>query len=288
MPRKAVLWQQLKTAAEAGVPVPFNKPFVSYTEKELEALVDEYLGDTYAEPAASGPESAALDAEPAPEPQGIPVPEAPQTRAPGAPHDPRCESSTVCGMMKYHHAEWNQYAPETLARLLGVPFSDKAADRAGLTFNTHGPDDPLRVDSLGRVWYIDEVPKPAIPKQRMIRKVRYVNTGVKDVTRKLPNGLIDEVFEVPGERRDEEEIKIALPSSQVGVYRDPRLPFKVHIYNGRRGFERLNVVAFYGGIDLVPTGIGTVYVGSDLCYDINQTRDTMERELRDKQLGRSF
>jgi len=298
-----VLWQQLKAAAEVGVPVPFDKPFVNYTEAELEGLVAQYLGDTYEEETPPAPEPAPIDlaslptagalaAARGPVPEagdpGIPAPEAPQTRAPGAPHPADCDSSTKCGKLIHHHFEWSQYSPETLARLLGVPFSDEASRRAGLTFNTHGPDDPIRVDSSGKVWFLDEVPKPARPLPRMIRKVRYVNTGVQDHERRLGNGQLDESFEIPGTGTEVGEIKVTLPSMQVGVYKEQRLPFKVHIYNMQRGFDRLDVVRYFGGIDLVPTSIGTLYVGSDLCYDIKQTMDTMERMLRDLQLGRSY
>lgn len=305
VPRKAVLWQQLKSAAEVGVPIPFDKAYVSYTEPELEALVETYLGNTYEEPdqrpttpepaqidLASLPTAGALAAAPAPGP-GDPGPDAPgpsqaQSGARGPAHDPQCPSSTVCGMMKHHHIEWSQYPPVELARLLGVPFSDEASRRAGLTFNTHGPDDPLRVDSTGKVWYLDEVPKPARPLPRMVRKVRYVNTGTVERQRRLDNGQLDESFEIPGTGTEIGEIKVTLPSMQVGVYKDQRLPFKIHYYNGQRAFDRLDVVKYFGGLDLVPTSIGTLYVGSDLCYDIKQTMDTMERMLRDLQLGRSF
>jgi hypothetical protein len=304
LPRKAVLWQQLKSAAEVGVPIPFEKAYVQYTEDELQALVDTFLGDTYeseptpadSEPAqidlaslpTAGSLAAALDPAATGGAQGIPGPDAAQSGAPAASHDPQCPSSTVCGMMKYHHSEWARYSPETLARLLGVPFSDEASRRAGLTFNTHGPDDPLRVDSLGRVWYTDEVPKPARPLPRMVRKVRYIETGTEERVRRLPTGQLDESFEIPGSGNEIREIKITLPSNQVGVYKDPRLPFKLHIYGNIRGFDRMDIVRYFGGNDLVPSSIGTLYVGSDLCYDVKQTMDTMERMLRDLQLGRSY
>lgn len=182
---------------------------------------------------------------------------------------------------------WGQYAPETLAKLLNVPFSDQPSRRAGLTFNTHGPDDVLRVSSDGKVWYMDEVLKPAIPLPRMRRKVRYIDSGVKVVERRTPDGKLDESFEVAGDSNREAEIKVTLPSSQTGVYYDPRLPFRVHVYNGRTGFDYMDVIRFYGGKDLVPSTVATLYVGSDLCFDISKTKDAMERELRDAQLGRN-
>ena len=303
-PKKAQYWQQLKTAAEMGTPIPFAKPYVSYTEAELKGMVDEYLGDTYEqqqtirdevdEVAAAFEEASARAAAqtaasfgatgtaPAPAGAGVGSPiTAGVAGQSGAPRATQVDAPPV--------SEWGKYAPETLARLLGVPYSDLPSRRAGLTFNSHGPDDVLRVSSDGKVWYKDEVPKPAIPMPRMRRKVRYVNTGTKKVERRLADGHLDESFEVAGDGHEEAEIKITLPSSQVGIYYDPRLPFRVHVYNGRRGFDYTDVLRFYGGLDLVPVELQEtqVYVGDDLCYDINKTRAVMERELRDKQLGRS-
>lgn len=298
-PLKSQYWQQLKTAAEMGVPINFTKAYVSYTEAELKSLVDEFLGDSYASvndaaEALVGP-APGLDADPAlayaqavaqslaPDPARAPDP-----RGIGTPRGAASGATVAAPDDRPPLKDWGNYAPETLARLLGVPYSDIASRRAGLTFNSHGPDDVLRVSSDGKVWYKDEVPKPAIPMPRMRRKVRYINTGVKKVERRLNDGHLDESFEVAGDGHEEAEIKVTLPSSQVGIYYDPRLPFRVHVYNGKRGFDYMDVVRFYGGLDLVPSTVATIYVGDDLCYDINKTRDTMERELRDKQLGRSY
>jgi len=186
-------------------------------------------------------------------------------------------------------SEWGNYQPHELARLLGVPFTDRADERAGLRINTHGPDDVLRVDSQGRVWYQDEVRKPAIPKPRMRRKIRYIDPGVKEVTKYREDGFIDETFEVAGDDMKEAEYKVTLPSWQTGIYYDPRLPFRVHTYNGRRGFDMKDVMRFYGGLDLIPAAIqqASLYVGGDLCYDILKVREAMERELREATLMRS-
>lgn len=320
-PLKSQYWQQLKTAQEMGVPIEFTKAYVSYTEKELKELIDRYLGDTYeeieedSEPApvleefilpeagefvsledyerleqatqrvlADTPEVREVAA---PEVREVAAPEVREVAAPApevaasAPFTPVPASAPT---VPPPVSEWGRYAPETLASLLGVPYSDEAARRAGLTFNTHGPDDVLRVDSQGRVWYKDEVPKPAIPLPRMRRKVRTLTSNVETKSTFYPDGRLNETFEVAGQEQHEMEVKVTLPSSQVGVYYDPRLPFRVHVYNGRRGFDRMDVLRFYGGLDLVPSTVATLYVGDDLCYDINKTRDTMERELREKQL----
>ncbi|WZB39204.1 hypothetical protein SEA_JORDANFARM_50 [Microbacterium phage JordanFarm] len=293
-------WQQLKLAAEMGMPIKFEKAFVSYTEAELKALVDQHLGegvivvDDPDDPVEDATAQAfdlaramwdgTADAATGPSP-AQPGPGASSPLTAGVARESGAQAATPD--LRPPVKEWGNYAPETLARLLGVPFNDQASRRAGLTFSTHGPDDVLRVASDGKVWYQDEVPKPAIPMPRMRRRLRYINTGTKTVERRGADGRLDESFEVPGDGHDSGEILITLPSFQVGIYYDPRLPFRVHTYNGRRGFDYMDVIRFYGGLDLVPTSIATVYVGGDLCYDINKTRDTMERELREAKLGRS-
>ena len=285
LPLKSKYWQELKAAAELGIPVPFSKPYVNYTEAELKGLVDEYIGDRYG--SAQNPEQPAegIDLDTYGSEALLPGP----TTAPAREQTlPEQRSAQPVAPTAPPVKDWGNYAPETLARLLGVPFSDQASRRAGLTFNTHGVDDVLRVSSDGKIWYKDEVPKPAIPLPRMRRKITYVNTGVKTIERRLPNGQLDESFEVAGDGHEEAEIKITLPSSQVGIYYDPRLPFRVHTYNGRQGFDYMDVIRFYGGTDLVPSTITTLYVGDDLCFDIIKVRDTMERELRDRQLRKDF
>ena len=283
MASKSELWQKLKYAKESGAPVVLEKQFVQYTEAELQQLVDEVYGTGTPAPAATEAEDASLAASEAfatAVAEAQPEPVAAQSGAPMATPDETDD-------LKKHPERWGQYAPETLARLLGVPFEDRPSRRAGLTFNTHGPDDPLRVDSRGRVWYMDEVIKPAVPLPRMRRKVKTYSSDVEEVRTKRPDGGFDESFEVAGQEQHEIEVRITLPSFQVGIYRDPRMPFKIHQYNGLRGFDRMDIVRFYGGVDLVPSSIKYIYVGGDLCYDINKVRETMERELREKTLGRS-
>ncbi|QNN98095.1 hypothetical protein SEA_FEDE_47 [Microbacterium phage Fede] len=296
-PRKAQLWQELKNAAEMGVPVVFTKAYVSYTEAELDALVAEYIGNAEEQAAVrDGADAIAAAFDLARDAYGdTPGGTAPAPAGAGASNP---LTAGVAGQSGAQAAtpveappvsEWGRYAPQTLARLLGVPFSDVPSRRAGLTFNSHGPDDVLRVDSSGKVWYRDEVPKPAIPLPRMRRKVKYVETGSKKVERRLADGHLDESFEVAGDGHEEREIRVTLPSSQVGIYYDARLPFRIHVYNGRRGFDYMDVLRFYKGLDLVPVELTEtmIYVGDDLVFDINKTRMVMERELRDAQLRRS-
>jgi hypothetical protein len=45
---------------------------------------------------------------------------------------------------------------------------------------------------------------------------------------------------------------------------------------------------FYGGADLVPEDIKTVYVGQSLCYDIRTTRRAIEAEYREKLLKKEI
>jgi len=277
-PRKALLWKQLQEAKNMGIEVPLTKQYVMYTEAELDDLLLQYVGAPPADPfeAATAPEppqAAASAAFPASVPQAAAPAPRPQSGPPAA-----TDRST-----------WSQYSPRDLATILGVPLTDRNADRAGLTFNTHGPNDPLRVDTMGRVWFMDEVQKPAIPKPRMRRKVRALSSDVRMEHRYNPNGTLDESFEVAGENVHEIEIKITLPSSQVGVYFDPRFPFKIHQYNGRRAFDYEEIRDYYGGLDLIPTSIRekTIYIGTDLCFDMNAVRDTIEKEYRERVLGRS-
>ena len=146
----------------------------------------------------------------------------------------------------------------------------------------------MRVDSRANIWYQDEVVKPAIPKARARRVVNYKDPGVKEVKKYYSDGRLDESFEVAGDEAKDMQVKTTLPSWQVGVYKDPRLPFRVHTYNNVRGFEWVDILTQYGGMDHVPSTIKRLYVGNDLCFDITSTRETMERELRDLQLGRSY
>ena len=274
-PLKSILYNQLKQAAEYGVYVEFAKPYVNYTVDELQELVERYLPDP-ARTQEYRPEQPPVNAS---APRSAPVPPEPTHPAQGQ-RRPEVELVDDSG--------WEGLSPNELADYLGVPYSNLPAERAGLTFNTHKPDDPLRVDFDGRVWFQDEVMKPAIPKRRMVRAVRYQDTGVKTVERRTEDGHLDERFEVSGDQAREMEVKITLPSWQVGIYKDPRLPFRVHVYNGVRGFSWSDIVIHYGGMDLVPSTIKRLYVGQDLCFDIRSTRETMEREYRDLQLGRSF
>ena len=75
-------------------------------------------------------------------------------------------------------------------------------------------------------------------------------------------------------------MKITLPSYQVGIYRDPRFPFKVYTYGGVNGFDLFGVQEFYGGPELVPASIKRMYVSNVLCYDVRTTIQAIEAEAR--------
>jgi hypothetical protein len=158
---------------------------------------------------------------------------------------------------------------------------------AGLRINTHAEDEPLRVDENGLIWYQDEVRKAAFPKPRGRRVLDYIDPGVRTETAQTGNGYT-ETFEMPGDQARPSQVKITLPTHQVGIYRDPNMPFKIHLYNDNRGFDLFEVRDFYGGADLVPEDIKTVYVGQSLCYDIRTTRRAIEAEYREKLLKKEI
>lgn len=139
--------------------------------------------------------------------------------------------------------------------------------------------EPIRTDPDGKVWYADEVRKLATAGKRKRRKLSYIDRGTKVETVQV--GQFMESFEVAGNELRTEEVKITLPTYQVGLYRDPRLPFLIHTYNNNRGYDLLEVQKYYGGSsDLVPSAINKTYVGNDLCYDIRTTNRAIEDEAR--------
>jgi hypothetical protein len=162
----------------------------------------------------------------------------------------------------------------------------KAADpdeMPGQRLNTQPEDIPIRIDDMGREWYQEEVRKPPYPKPRGRRVLKYLERGVKVET--VQNGEYVETFEVAGEGAPHPaEVKITLPSYQVGIYRDPRFPFKIHCYSEREGFDLFQVQEFYGGAELVPAECKRVYVENDLCYDIRSVVRAIQNEHRQLQL----
>lgn len=143
--------------------------------------------------------------------------------------------------------------------------------------------EPIRTDEHGRVWYQEEVLKPAYAKPRGRRVLQYQDSGVEKKT--VKTGDFTESFEVAGTGPARvSEVKITLPSYQVGIFKDPRFPFRVHTYAGNNGFDLFEVQEFYGGAELVPAEIKRIYVENVLCYDIRTTVRAIETEARQLQL----
>lgn len=154
----------------------------------------------------------------------------------------------------------------------------------GQRLNTQAADEPIRVDENGLIWYQEEVLKPAAPKPRGRRVLKYLETGV--ATETVQNGEYVEEFEVAGKGAARPaEIKITLPSYQVGIYKDPRFPFRIHVYNGNRGFDLFEVQDYFGGSELVPAECKRMYVQNDLCYDIRSVVRAIQTEYRQLQLA---
>lgn len=156
-------------------------------------------------------------------------------------------------------------------------------EMAGERLNTTPEDVPIRTDENGRVWYQEEIRKPAYPKPRGRRVLTYMDSGVEQQTIKVGDYI--ETFEVAGTGASRvAEVKVTLPSYQVGKYRDPRFPFAVHVYNGQQGFDLFDVQDYYGGAELVPAEAKRIYVENVLCYDIRTTVRAIEAEYRQLQL----
>lgn len=154
----------------------------------------------------------------------------------------------------------------------------------GQRLNTTEADEVIRVDDEGRHWLQEEVLKPAVPRPRGRRVLMYQNTGIEKKT--IVSGDYSESFEVAGQGQGtSEQIKITLPSYQVGIYRDRRFPFKVITYAGQQGFELFEVRDYYGGAELVPSDVKLMYVSNTLCYDIRTTIRAIEAEYRRLQLS---
>ena len=153
----------------------------------------------------------------------------------------------------------------------------------GQRLNTKTDDEVIRVDDQGRMWLQEEVRKPAYPKPRGRRVLTYMETGVQKET--VQNGEYMETFEVAGKSSPRaSEVKITLPSYQVGIYKDPRFPFRIHTYDGREGFNLFEVQDYYGGAELVPPVCKRVYIENDLCYDVRSVVQAINDEYRHLQM----
>ena len=256
---KADLWWELKHAGIKG-----EKKFVEYTQAELQQIVDMIRA----------------------EPGYVAPPPRPQSgKKPGRPRKAQPEQPVQAPITEPEQDPLPFSLPPSAATaptpppVQQAPRDQFAAQRA---YQPNEGETPIRTDEAGRVWFREEVRKPATPQPRARRRITYIDTGVKKET--VIDGRFIETVEVAGDRKTTEMVKITMPSYQVGVYADPRFPFKVHTYNNNRGFDLFDVQSFYGGADLVPTDILRVYVGNDLCYDIRSTIRSIQAEYRAQQL----
>lgn len=261
---KARFYNALKSAG-----VNFTKHYREYNTAELKEAWDRLQA-----------------AQPAPE-QPAPHPEQGYNGAPGTEpqFDPTATAAAYAAM-----AQAEEPARQEARQLLderqqpSAPVAPKNPDEmAGVRQNSQSADEPIRTDEQGRVWYQEEVLKPAYPKPRGRRVLKYMDTGVRKET--VRDGKYVEEFEVAGDLPSRPaEVKITLPSYQVGIYKDRRFPFKIHTYNGRQGFDLFEVQNYYGGAELVPMEIKKVYVENVLCYDIRTTVRAIQTEYRQLQL----
>ena len=281
-----------RQAKEAGVKL--DKPYASYRASELKTLIAEHEAAALMSAVTVAAEAAAAPATPvaeaAPPPRSAPTPATPTPATPAAPRVAERDTSgrparaarnaetleeLELVVAAYKERGALVEGTEIKYRNYVIPVIGRGADRAGLTHD-YPADRPLRVDLQGRIWFRDDVPKPAIPRARMTRKTRYKDSGVKEERTYHDDGRIDEIYEVAGEESRELTITTTLPSYQVGRYKDSRFPFMIHVYNQQQGFDYGDVIEYYGGRELVPGTIKTVYIGNMLCFHISSTVQTIE------------
>ena len=250
---KSILYKQLK---DSGVPI--TKHYREWTVDELKDALSQH-GQV---PAASPIQKAQ---------------EAPST-APNGNLEERPPAS-------YFGLEEPAPAPATKLEETTVVMSSQPdpEELPGQRLNTTALDEVIRIDEVGRRWHQEEVRKPAYPKPRGRRVLKYMDTGVRTET--VQQGQYVETFEVAGnETSRPAEVKITLPSYQVGIYTDPRFPFKIHCYDGREGFDFLEVQEYFGGAALVPDACKRIYIENELCYDIRTVVRAIQAEHRHLQL----
>lgn len=160
-----------------------------------------------------------------------------------------------------------------------IPLSDEPLDMIAGIRQNDGHEGPIRRDSMGNLWFQEEIRKKGYASARARRKLQYMDSGYKTVTNRLPDGSTETV-EVAGEELTASTVKITLPSYQVGIYLDSRFPFKIHVYADARGFDREEVEDYYGGYDRVPTEVKRIYVENVLCYDMRTVIRAIEDEAR--------
>lgn len=247
-----------------GVGVEFTKHYRDYKTAELQAKYNELeAAGVFIEKPAAPP----VDVQPT---AGVPVA--------GEGTDP--DAAAFFGLeVEEPTREQSMAAHPTARPAPALPTEPDPDEFAGQHLNTRQPDEIIRVDDQGRRWIQNEIRKPATPQPRGRRVLEYTNTGTETQTVKLEDGTV-ESFEVAGRGTSKAQVKITLPSYQVGIYRDPRFPFKIYTYGGVNGFDLFEVQEFYGGPELVPASIKRMYVSNVLCYDVRTTVQAIEAEAR--------
>lgn len=152
----------------------------------------------------------------------------------------------------------------------------------GMRKNTHDGLTVLRIDEAGRQWLQEEVRKGAFARPRFRRVLRQRSTNVVQQT--VQNGEFTETFEVPGTEERVSEIRVTLPTYQVGRFRHPNHPFTILTYDGREGYDFEEVCRMFGGADLVPMGAQRIYIANQIAFDIRTTVRVIEAEFRKQQM----
>lgn len=283
---KAVYYQALKAAE-----YPFEKHYREYTTKELREKwegIAPATGQPAVLPSTADPERALPTHQPADDGAELRAQLAQLTRtvaslaqvvaASAAPAPAPVQQSGIADPP----VDWGTPPePAVDPRVKAVPSGLDPAMHAGLTQNSHGEDEVVKIDEHGNRWFQLEVVKSGFPKTRVRRTLRQMDHAVREETVRV--GDYTETFEVSGDVQNLEptEIKVTLPTYQTGIFIAPGMPFRTHVYNGARGFNLFDVEKFYGGPDYVPHGVKRIYVGTDLCYDIQTVIHQIETEHRD-------
>lgn len=189
----------------------------------------------------------------------------------GYPFTKHFREYTVAELQEIHASIASRIEEQT-----GVKVQEKDEDEQPT--QRGGSQKAIRTDLQGRVWFQEEIIKSNTAKPRGYRVFREIGSNTKAVTIDAGDGYT-ETFEVPGDEKKPLEVKVGVPTWQVGIYKDPRLPFKIVTYRNAKGYERQEVETFFGGKDVLPESISSLYVGNLLCYDIRSVNIAIQREF---------
>lgn len=149
------------------------------------------------------------------------------------------------------------------------------------------PEGAIRADEHGRIWFREEI-GPEVARNRRLRKRITQVVPDKVEVKQIQAGEYIETIEVVGEGTRSLDAFITMPPTQVGIYLDPRFPWKIFTYNGSLGFSYGDVNTYYGGVEFVPSTVKKKFVGNMMAYDIKSAISTVERKYRELQLSRSM